>query len=151
MGISHVEMSPLQMVGLTYTDIHVRPFIHRDNDGEVLAPVIEFSDIDLACRVGCQRLSEQGDRDPEYIVEVLVNLSEEQVVEHQLPYVISVEASGQFRLVGDIDPARQDEVVEVNGASLVVGALRQLVADLTARSSHGAITLPTLRFVPERE
>lgn len=151
MAISHVEMSPLQMVSLVYTGIHVQPFVHRDDNGEALLPTVEFNDVDITCRIGCWPLPDSDQESPAYIVEVSIGLLEEQVVAHRLPYVVDVEARGQFRVIGEIDPARRETVVEVNGASLVVGALRQLVAELTASSSQGAFTLPTLRFVPRSD
>jgi hypothetical protein len=151
MAVDHVEMSPLQLVKLAYTGIHVEPFIHRDENERELPPATEFSGVDIACRTGMRPLPASENEPPEYMVEVGISLSEEQVAAHRLPYVVEVGAWGHFRLISDVDPAKRDSLVEVNGASLVVGALRELVADLTARCPYGTMTLPTLRFVPAAE
>ena len=151
MAVDHVEMSPLQLVKLAYTGIHVEPFVHRDENEQELPPATEFSGVDIACRTGMRPLPASENQPPEYMVEVGISLAEEQVAAHRLPYVVEVGAWGHFRLISDVDPAKRDSLVEVNGASLVVGALRELVADLTARCPYGTMTLPTLRFVPATE
>ncbi|MCG5528834.1 protein-export chaperone SecB [Halorhodospira halochloris] len=151
MTVDHVEMSPLQLVRLAYTGIHVEPFIHQDENGQELPPATEFGEVDIACRTGMQQLPEPKAERPEYVIEVGISISKEQVAEHRLPYVIDVSARGYFRLVGEVDADKRDSIVEINGASLVTGALRELVADLTARCPYGTMTLPTLRFVPAAE
>ena len=39
-----------------------------------------------------------------------------------------------------------DELVNVTGASMLYGACREMLANLTARSTHGMSTLPSVSF-----
>ena len=43
------------------------------------------------------------------------------------------------------------DLIEVTGASILYGACREMLANLTARGSHGVVSLPSVSFVPPRK
>ncbi len=61
--------------------------------------------------------------------------------------------SGRLRIAGyflvhEKYPAQKiQELIEVTGASILYGACREMLANLTARGSHGVVSLPSVSFV----
>lgn len=67
--------------------------------------------------------------------------------ERRSPYAIDVQAIGFFRVADSIEADRREALVCENGAALVYGAIREMVASITARSVPGALMLPTPSFI----
>lgn len=66
------------------------------------------------------------------------------------PYQGKAEIIGTFAVAGAWEKAgRAEELVAVNGASILYGAVREMVLLVTSRSSHGPLVLPTLSFTPQ--
>lgn len=67
------------------------------------------------------------------------------------PYIVDVEVAGVILLT---DRARNlgtpEDLVSVNGASLLWAAVREQVLNLTARMPAGPVTLPTVNFLDLR-
>lgn len=65
--------------------------------------------------------------------------------------------SGMLRIAGyflvhEKYPAdRVKELIEVTGSSILYGACREMLANLTGRGSHGVVSLPSVSFVPPRK
>lgn len=71
-------------------------------------------------------------------------------------YAFEVNAIGRFsadRKLLDTDHARAMSIVKVNGASILLGAIRELVLQLTSRGIFKAYTIPAMSFIDllERE
>lgn len=62
------------------------------------------------------------------------------------PYKIDVEALGFIEVVGDHETATPEDLAVVNGTSVVYGAVREMVTNLTSRFAPGALVLPTMDF-----
>lgn len=62
------------------------------------------------------------------------------------PYRGVVEAVGYFGVAEGITDGEAEALVAVNGASLLYGAIREMVLIMSSRSSHGEFMLPTVRF-----
>jgi preprotein translocase subunit SecB len=69
----------------------------------------------------------------------------------QSPYTGHIKFYGRFRLSPTVPADRRLQVVIANGSSILYGAVRELVANLSARGPHPMITLPSLSFVPKRD
>lgn len=61
-------------------------------------------------------------------------------------YTGVVEVSGFFRIVGPISPDKQDQLVTVNGCSMLFGMAREMVSNVTARGPWPMLVLPTVSF-----
>lgn len=62
-------------------------------------------------------------------------------------YEFDVQAIGIFEFIADGQEERTKQIVIVNGLSILYGAIRELVINLTSRSAFGALSLPSLSFV----
>jgi len=67
------------------------------------------------------------------------------------PYNIDVKCVGYFNILTSAfpDEIRRQDVVIVNGASMLYGAIREMVATVTARSWMGELLLPAMSFVDD--
>lgn len=64
------------------------------------------------------------------------------------PYTIEVSAIGFFHYTRKEDPdLEKRNMVVVNGLAVIYATLRELVAQITARSIHGELLLPTVNFL----
>jgi len=63
------------------------------------------------------------------------------------PYILEIKAAGLFQVNESIPDDQREQFAYEQGAALVFGAIREMVTTVTARSVHGAITLPTASFV----
>jgi preprotein translocase subunit SecB len=62
------------------------------------------------------------------------------------PYSASLTIEGEFEVSERYTAGPADELVNVTGASMLYGACREMLANLTARSIHGMSTLPSVSF-----
>ena len=62
------------------------------------------------------------------------------------PYRGHVEMIGWFAVSEKWPEDKTEELVKVNGASILYGAIREMLLTVTARSSHDAFMLPTMSF-----
>lgn len=62
------------------------------------------------------------------------------------PYRGHAEMIGWFAVSDQWPEARSEELVKVNAASILYGAIREMLLTVTARSSHGPFMLPTMSF-----
>lgn len=54
---------------------------------------------------------------------------------------------GYFQVAESFPEEKIDSLVRITGASILYGACREMLANLTARSSHGMISLPSISFI----
>ena len=64
-------------------------------------------------------------------------------------YEIDVTARGFFHIEESYPTERAALLVEVNGTSILYGAIRELVSNFTARSSQGGLILESMSFAPK--
>lgn len=53
---------------------------------------------------------------------------------------------GHFRINKDVPLEKRYNLISVNGCSMLYGAIREQVMNITARSVHGMLVLPTASF-----
>jgi preprotein translocase subunit SecB len=63
------------------------------------------------------------------------------------PYTGAVTFFGNFRISENVPEESRRKIVATNGSSILYGAARELVANITARGPHPMITLPSISFV----
>ena len=63
------------------------------------------------------------------------------------PYFGQIHIEGEFQVADSFPEERVEELVQVTGASILFGACREMLANLTARSTFGMISLPSVSFV----
>lgn len=70
------------------------------------------------------------------------------------PYIGEVAMIGIFRLNAEFPADKARKMVWFNGGSILYGAIRELICNITSRGVYGPILLPTVNansFIPESE
>lgn len=62
------------------------------------------------------------------------------------PYCGKITVTGMFRISESYADHRRDQLIEVTATSILYGACREMLANLTARSTHGLLSLPSVSF-----
>lgn len=66
------------------------------------------------------------------------------------PYTIDVQVLGLFDYLGKDDEKTIEDLIVVNGLSILYGTLREMVTMITSRMPYGAICLPGANFLDHR-
>ena len=66
--------------------------------------------------------------------------------DQESPYTARLTVEGEFEVSGTFKAGSPNDLVNVTGASMLYGACREMLANLTARSTHGMSTLPSVSF-----
>jgi len=56
--------------------------------------------------------------------------------------------TGHFAVNEKYPQQKIQDLIEVTGSSILYGACREMLANLTARASHGVVSLPSVSFMP---
>lgn len=64
------------------------------------------------------------------------------------PYAGSVTIVGSFHIGPGYPDEKHQTLINVTAASILYGACREMVANLTCRSTHGLLSLPSISFAP---
>ncbi|WP_338725912.1 hypothetical protein V8687_20215 [Shewanella baltica] len=138
--------SPLQMKQLIFTKISVESNENIENADEIWAPTYDFDDVII--QTESITASKEGEEDDprDYLVRIRVTISNEIEESKASPYDIDIHAQAWFELDPIYDLGKRESIVSINGSSMVIGAIREMLTQLTARSIFGPMTLPSLRF-----
>ena len=144
-----LAQSPLQLKQLLFHKIHVEAARESTGAESMWAPDFDFEGISITVNLMVGHHENQADDPREYIVRLTLSVKDEPESGKFPPYIVDVEAEGYFELQPVFEIEERDSIVRVNGGSVVVGAIRELITQLTARSVFGPMTLPTLRFLKD--
>jgi preprotein translocase subunit SecB len=88
-----------------------------------------------------------SENDPlKWILELTVEFGGDDV-KAQAPYEGLMVIEGLFEIHKAYPEEKRDSLIKVTGASILYGACREMLANLTARSAHGIISLPSVSFI----
>lgn len=143
-----MQLSPLQMDELRFIHVKIEPRVVPDltQNHEQYQPFrfgnTRFgSHIEHVCAI-------ENEESPvtNFIVALTIQLPDGG--ENPPPYVVDAKCVGYFSIKKSAFPdfERRYDIGVVNGASLLYGALRDLIATTTARSWYGQLMLPALNF-----
>lgn len=145
-----LTLSPLQLRQLLFNRVSIEALFPVEDAQSHWAPSFDFTETEIQLNV---ELGEREHDDPdspyEYRMGVELQLIPSEAAKPQAPYRIDVAAQAWLSFHDhDTQPQKRRSIVEVNGASMVIGAIREEIARITARSALGTLTLPTLRIIP---
>ncbi|WOX04718.1 hypothetical protein [Microbulbifer pacificus] len=146
-----VEASPLQLQQLVFTRVHVDALVPSDVTDDIWAPDFDFTDVEFAHEVMVMPKEGQEEDPREFILALKFAIPNNNENSKLAPYTVDVQAQAIFTFAPIFEPKKRESLVTVNGCSMVIGAIREMLCQLTARSVYGPMTLPTLRFIPEPE
>lgn len=63
-------------------------------------------------------------------------------------YTGQITVRGLFQVAEQYSAEERSKLMEITASSILYGACREMLANLTARSSHGMISLPSVTFTP---
>lgn len=133
---SPLNASPLRLHGHRFTEISVRASEQEEPKGGFSLR----TNRDL-------RVHAENARKFLLILKVELGSSD---VDQESPYTAKLTIEGEFEVLEGYTVGAADELVNVTGASMLYGACREMLANLTARSTHGMSTLPSVSFVSTR-
>ncbi|WP_175782754.1 protein-export chaperone SecB [Burkholderia cenocepacia] len=153
-----MELSPIQLVNLRFLKILVEPTtsVEIDSPHPRNESPFDFGGVQFQSELGhgygeavTPTVHGENVEVQPYVVTLAVRLlgAEGKIA----PYRIDVKCVGYFNVLTEAFPeeARRQNVVVVNGAAMLYGAIREMVSNITARSWHGELLLPAMSFLGE--
>jgi preprotein translocase subunit SecB len=142
-----VQLSPLQLMEYTFDGVSVMPVDGYEADPEFAPGLVFFpGKLAMSAETGLALLDEQ-EKYTDFGVKLNLRVGPKEAA--QAPYNIQVSVRGTVRMhltqaQGQAEERRVRALV--NGASLLYGAVREMVSTITSRSAHGPLLLPSLSF-----
>ena len=135
--------SPIQLRHLIYNKVAVSPN-HSEEESPGRAVGFDFDGVNIRAKVGIARKPGQ-ERDPrDFLVNLEIRIDSKEG--KAAPYDIDVGVVGVFEVLPSLAREKREDLVTVNGASILYGVIREAVLSLTSRFVGGALTLPGMNF-----
>ncbi|MCP5531972.1 MAG: protein-export chaperone SecB [Akkermansiaceae bacterium] len=117
---------------------------------EIHLEATDCDDPDAPLTLDFNRKWGQSENDPlDWMAELTVRFGGEGD-DDKVPYRGVIRAAGYFRIAKAYPEQNRETLIKVTGASILYGACREMLANLTARSSHGMISLPSVSFIERK-
>ncbi len=142
-----MQLSPLQLLEYTFEGVSVLPVDGYVADPQFAPGVVFFpGKLAISADTGLVLLEEQASYSD---FGVRLTLRVRPKTETAAPYTVEISARGMVRMhltqkQGQAEE-RQSRAL-VNGVSLLYGVVREMVSNITCRSVHGPMLLPSLSF-----
>ncbi len=136
--------SALQLEHYELDSLHIEPVEGYIPAGTAKYPSFNNADFNSSVEFG---QAARGDDQPNYLWGIKLRLQAEPKEGSSFPYRFDITIVGFLngeRLVEDTH--KREDLVLVNGTSLLYGAVRDEVLRLTSRMRHGSLLLPTSSF-----
>ncbi len=142
-----MQLSPLQLLEYTFDGVSVIPVEGYEAD-PAFAPGLVFfpGKLAMSADTGLALLDEK-EKYSDFGVKLTLRVGPKE--DAQAPYNIQISVRGIVRMhLTQVDGQAEERRVRalVNGASLLYGAVREMVSTITSRSAHGPLLLPSLNF-----
>lgn len=142
-----MQLSPLQLLEYTFDGISVMPVEGYVADPEFSTGLVFFpGKLAISADTELVMLDEQASYS-DFGVELTLRVGPKE--DKQAPYQIQATVRGVVRMHLKQATGQQEERrlrALVNGVSLLYGAAREMISNITSRSSHGQLLLPSLSF-----
>lgn len=147
-----MRTAPIQLSQISFRRVNVELDAARvPEDGSVPQDVsFDFDGVNVATHVSFSPADESEAAGTAFFLALRVVIDNQVSGEKDLrfsPYLVDIEAGAVVRaLPGTEDLGDVEDLVVVNGTSLLWSAIREQVSNLTARMPAGAVMLPTVNF-----
>jgi hypothetical protein len=144
-----LTLSPLQLRQLLFTRVSVEALYPMEDAAAHWAPTYDFADTEVQLNVELGEREGSDGQSHTYRMGIDLKISQPAEDASHIPYAIDIAAKAWFTLADTgMSADQRRSIVEVNGASMIISAIRDEIARITARSILGMLTLPTLRIIP---
>lgn len=147
-----MKSSPLQLQHYHFTSLSIAVAEGFDPSkmasGESPYPLIDSKALKVEIRAG------EPESDGNVLFVVSVSVAYEPPAKSGFPYQFSATVEGVFTLDATDEGQDREKVVVVNGAEMLIGAIREQLLTLSARHRFGPMLLPTLdlrQLAPEEK
>lgn len=142
-----MQLSQLQLLEYSFDGVSVIPVEGYEAD-PAFAPGLVFfpGKLAMSADTGLALLDEK-EKYSDFGVKLALRVAPKE--DAQAPYNIQVSVRGIVRMhltKADGQAEERRVLALVNGASLLYGAVREMVSTITSRSAHGPLLLPSLNF-----
>ncbi len=137
--------SIIQLKRVFFQRFEVEAIEPPEGTAQIEAADFDFEGITFRVSLDTQPAMNEEDVDPQ-IFFIVLHVAIDQNEKKPAPYKIDVSALGIIEISEVIEPEKRRDLALVNGASLVYGAIRELVTTVTARCIPGPFILPTTDF-----
>jgi preprotein translocase subunit SecB len=127
-----LSASPLRLHGHRFTEVSVRASSQEKPQGG-------FS-------LQTTRALRDHTDDPRKFLLILTVVLGSNTPDQESPYAATLTVEGEFEVAEAFPATKRKDLVNITGASMLYGACREMLANLTARSIHGMSTLPSISF-----
>jgi hypothetical protein len=132
-----VENTPqLQLEELLFPLQEVRSNQSHDPAGDRAGTQLEFG----------QQLQKMEDQPGRYVLMVSVKTNNE--TSKNPPYQFAIEAYAVLNVTGAADAAAEQAVITANGFPMIMGAIRERIANLTSRAPWGRFLVNSIPLTP---
>lgn len=142
-----MQLSPLQLLEYTFNGVSVTPVEGYVADPEFSTGFVFFpGKLAMSAETGLAVLGEEASYS-DYGIKLTLRVAPKE--DKQAPYNVQISVRGVVRmhLTQQANQAEERRVrALVNGVSLLYGVVRELVSNITSRSAHGGMLLPSLSF-----
>lgn len=142
-----MQLSPLQLLEYTFDGISVMPVEGYVADPEFSTGLVFFpGKLALSADTGLALLTEESSYS-DFGVRLTLRVGPKE--DSLAPYQIQVSVRGVVRMhLTQANGQAEERRVRalVNGVSLLYGVVREMVSNITSRSAHGQLLLPSLSF-----
>lgn len=137
-----MEPSRLKLQAYHLKSIEIKPY--EDVEPVPVGQYADFHQVDFSSEVQHLEIKDEGSENLKHGLALKLSINRGQ--SKSFPYAINLETVGVFD-ASSLPVERQVPLVLVNGASMLYGALREVLLMLTQRCMHGPVMLPSVHFV----
>jgi preprotein translocase subunit SecB len=138
--------SIVQLRHIVFKGIHLEPVGPTDSAVSNEAANWDFEGVVFRVTMGVEELGPAADGTDSRAFVVTLGIAIDNAEGKPSPYLLDIAALGLIEVNEQIEGEKRADLAAVNGASLIYGAIRELVTTLTARSIAGLFVLPTMDF-----
>ncbi len=131
-----MKISPLQLERYFATDFHFTA--NRQFDAE---KPLEITDGQFSVQANVLHNKEETRK-----WQITLQIKYQPAASANAPHSFSLEIVGFFEVASAFPEDKTDQMVRINGASMLYGIAREIVRDLTSRGPHAAMMLPSVSF-----
>ena len=136
--------SPIQLKHVVYSKVLVEPFIVDGKEQEQPAVDFDFQGVNVRSKIGCGKKAGEEVDPRDFFVELEIEIDNK--LGKQAPYSVAISVLGLFNVLPSLAAEKREDLIVVNGASILYGVIREMTLSLTSRFAAGPFTLPGMNF-----